>query len=274
MTDYQEYTDQIAGYLDGKMTPDERARFESELQRNAELREAVSDVRQIRLGLRILDAVSGEHVDSWSLAQFTSEPATLDKGVAARIREHLALCIDCREELSLCRQTMAPAEAAKPVISQNPLAAFVTWLIAPRLVLRPAYAMIVLAVLLVPLAYFGLRIEQPESTLSVGLVPVGARSDAAGVREITIGSSLGIIRLQSGLPDIENEPCVFSLYFDADRKLEFVRHDSLGGNSFALDIPATYFRRDGRYTLRVQKQADEGAQAVPYEFRLRIIHSR
>jgi hypothetical protein len=274
MMDLEENTDQIAAFVDGQLTPEARAAFEVELATNPDLQDAVADLRQIRLGLKILDATTAGHIDSRTLAQYATEPSAVDDATAHGIVDHLRLCAPCREELLICRQTASPAATGAPEAKQNLLFAFIEWLLAPRFVLRPAYAVIVLALLLVPLAYVGLRPERTESTIPVSLIPVGARSEGASVGEITITPSVGVIRLQSGLPDIENERCVFSLYFAAGQQLEFARRDSLTGNSFALDIPATYFRRDGRYTLQVRRLADEGDKEVPYEFRLQITHSR
>ena len=265
MDDNNKYLELIPSYLTGKMNPDKRIEFESELEKNQQLRDELAELKQLDFGLTVLDAINNGHIDSYLLVAYATNPNEIDSDMRREIEQHLESCDECREELAICR----PAKSIKSKKHPRGFLASLQELIAlPSAHWRAVYTAMVLLILAIPIIYLGQQFgEQTPLTATFSIIPAESR-DLRSPNNIIIPSNVTHVRLEFVLPVLEGCTYDFELY-DAEEKLVAFQGGNVSEDSFAFEVISSDLE-NGDYTLRVT-EFDVGMQAgVVSEFWLSV----
>jgi len=270
MEDIEKYKELIPAYLSGKIDPVDREAFETRLRDNQQLQDELVELRQMQMGLTILEAVCGGHIDSELLVKYASVPDDIDEETRDEVKSHLEVCEQCQEELHMCQHAMPGVVEKFRESKQNLVITILNWLVTPRLVMRPVYVAVTLLILVLPLAYVSLQRGIDEmSVAAYEIVPAGAR-DLRSVNDIVITPDIELVELRFVLPVLEDRRYDFELY-DVDQRLVFARYDNPPQKAFDLKLQSSDLV-NGIYILRVKELADR-QERNRFDFRLRVHHS-
>jgi hypothetical protein len=243
-----EHDDRILRFIGGRLGPDEQREFEAELRNNPALEEEVKELSLLKVGVFTWDHINQGHIDSETLVTYAEDPNKLDSSEVEKIKSHLKICSDCREELKLTDQTFKLMNYER-AIPPEPISIFRKireFLFLPRL--SPAYGMIILLLLIVPMVIFVPHLAQQGGETQICSIKPGVR-DLGTENNIILNRDKRIVKIEFTLPIIDDATYDFELYDSGRRKL-LTRHNNPAEIPFAFVIPTVYLQ-EGRYTLRV-----------------------
>jgi hypothetical protein len=266
----------IPRYWRGELDQDEAAIFREGLKLFPELRTEAEELRQLAIGLEIVDRLAAEHPDSADLVAFIYHPEELDHVQRRGIEEHLRQCEDCRNEYNLAteaevasRPVLSPAQAVGASLPER------LWhiLFPARFVLQPAVAYLVILLLALP-TYLGVRtlVQTRPSAISIEVHESGTRS-GDDADKITISRKSDVINLQ--LPSF---PARIGYRYnllleDSLGRVVSAWYDVTINRSDGFDVPASRLS-ENTYRLEFQEVSPVGDFTGSFAPRvLKIVHT-
>lgn len=262
MKNYDTYEDMIPVYLSGKLDKSEQADLESKLAESPELRAALLEFRQISLGLKAMEAISGGHIDSELLVAYSDNLDSLEPRARQEIERHLADCGDCREELTLC--VLVPETDAA---ESGTFATFLKWLMTPKMALKPLHVAVVVCLLALPQLYMLSDREMGQVSMTE-LHLESVTRDIETTNTLKISPDHTVVNLTFTIPSIDNRRYNLELY-DSANQLVFTKPNHPPENILDVEIPTTYFH-EGLYQLRIiEIDANQNAtETFEYQFKV------
>ncbi|MBD3401554.1 hypothetical protein GF420_01560 [candidate division GN15 bacterium] len=258
----------IPAYLRGSLSEADRERFEAALSRDPELRGELEELAHLYVGVAMGDAVAREHIDSTLLVQFVLNPDDLDQKTRTEIEEHLKDCAECREEADLTRQAAVQVERPDAADERRPLSGLVDWLLAPRLTVRPATA-VVAAALVAVFAFIGLyqTTDVPDS-VAVFQIEEHITRSAGGMNELPIDPALPLARLEFVLPIVDDYTYDYELR-DAEGDLVLASPSHPPREPMVFELPGSLLTT-GDYKLVVTERDVDGEVVDTYTFPIHV----
>jgi hypothetical protein len=243
------------------MTPEERRSFEDELKADDNLRNELKELSYIYTGTFILDSINTGHIDSESLVDYAENPSSFDKDSYDEIKSHLETCKECREEFELCRQTYADSRVDPEKTGESLFERIGRTILAPRLVFRPVYGMLLLVLLSIPI-YLSTSIFLAKRAETITCrIESGTR--ATGIENyIIVKSNTKTVRLEFMIP-VRND-CIYDfMLYDPENRLKLTKHDNIPQKHFTFEVPTTYLIPGDN--LLVVKELKNGVELENFE---------
>jgi hypothetical protein len=272
MIDEKEYYDEISRYLNGTMDAAERERFEGRLSSDEDFAALVEELKSLQTALRDQDELSESHVDPSLIVDYATDPEKLDEKTRRKISEHIKTCSDCEREVTLSRQThhLALSLDTRPAVPWY--TSVFEALFSPRYAIRPAYAVIVLALLAIP-AIMAIRSSQQMGTgLKSYEITPGTRGEPGG-NIIDIDRNTNAISMRFTPPLRSNCPeCTYEVQLNNPKGNAILMLPNLKAQKvLVVELLSSYFREEGIYSLKVIEKTDHGSEEIEtYPFSVRI----
>lgn len=275
MNDDNGIREEMFRYLRRELKPEEQRRFEEDLSRDAELRAELEDIRSLSAGLEIIDQLESGHISSGILATFAAAPDSVDDDTKSKIRAHLEECVECNEELDLCRESQKAAKEIR-VKSTDSVWDRLLNIIAVRaavsagasvIAFRPAFAAAA-ALLLVVIGYFAGGGLVPSSGISAFELVPGSVRGVEPENILTLAHDDMLVRLEFMLPVLEGNTYDFELY-DSSHRLIQTKPGNQADKVFAWEVPAAYLQA-GNYEVVVSERGSDGIAEEQYRIPFRV----
>lgn len=258
----------IIKYLKGRMSSEEIENLKYDLKNDTALKELFEDLSHLRAGFVAGDFLSAEHPSAEEIADYAQNQEGLKKDRIDKIAGHLASCPSCHKELVSSREALARAQKAYDELSKNE-----PWpdrirkfLFSPSLAMRPAYVALMLIVLAIPIYWGVSTLTTGENVIALEMAPLVR--DSAAIPTVEVDPDVNLITLTCRPIMVAGASYDLAL-MDADNKIIITWPGQVFENNVAIDVPRSYFKGSGIYTLCVTEVLGDGHEKRSY-FRIKI----
>ncbi len=292
--DKSELLDLIPPYVTGKVSDEEKAAIERELPNSKELRDEIAFWRSARVATRKAAAYSaGGHLTSEQIVDYVREAISNPKEKLV-IERHLQACDFCAEDLEIVKPAYEPSRSFfQRVIAQTKttLKLVGEFFVPPQLpggkrglamVLRPIYALPMLAVLVVSGVIIYQLTSPQEYAVSFALqFQTQDRSSGSGeVPTLTLDKRATVIHMSVPIPHAIIQPTMGNItltLFPPDEKPIQLTQGlswSVGSSTFdtaKVEIPASILHTIGTYSLHATVKYTPTSEPFEYSYRFKSL---
>ena len=277
----KEISDLLPWYVTDNLSETERNRVEKHLKECLVCKEELEKIKWIYAGFYIGDSANRtKHIDSRLLTIYSESKKELKKEVIQRIETHLSTCIQCQNELEALiavNQSLEPDEKASVFSSfKQKIDTLINGLI-----LRPAFAYILLLLLLYP-AWLGLfrrdsvhgNMSEPVNLNQLYVLSQNdQRASGKPLNEINLKNTSGFFAISFSIPvNNINGSNYRADIIDSDSKIVWKSNKLTFIDEYGTAViicPLKYFSA-GKYTLSVFSKTEsvssiKTANTFPFE---------
>ncbi len=270
-----ELLDLIPLYVTGKVNEAQKAAIEIELLHSKELREEFAFWRAAQVTAKSAAANLAEgHLRSEQIVDY-ARGAVVNPKEGLEIQLHLQTCLSCREDYEIVEPAFATK--ANPKASRSILERFRNVF---QNVLRPAYAVPALAVMIVCMIVFKDRLfVQSEHHLSFSLQfqQQDRSANSGAIPTLALNKRVAVIEMSVPIPHATIQPMHYSFALSCPDTKEVSLVEGLawsqGSSNFdtaRVAVPRSVLYKAGTYTLLATVTYTPTSQAFEYSYQFNL----
>lgn len=270
-----ELLDLIPLYVTGKVSDDQKAAIENELPHSKELREEFAFWRSAQVAAKNAAANLAEgHLRSEQIVDY-ARGAVLNPKEGLEIELHLQACASCREDYEIVKPSFDNKVILLP---RRPVHERLRR--GLQTMLRPAYAVSALAVMIVCVIVFRDRLFEPSERPVYFALQFQLQDRSANSSEIptlALDKRVDVIRMSVPIPRATIPPMHYSLALSTPDAREISLVEGLawsqGSSNFdtaRVAVPRSVLHRAGTYTLLTTITYTPTSQAFEYSYRFNV----
>lgn len=274
MTDREQRDERIEKYLAGELGQDERRSLEVEMQSDEVLRREVRELSLVRAAMKVADDVRGSHLSEDDMTAYIESRDQISPEALRRVEAHIGRCTTCSDFIEDAVAAWAQVSTATEVrpaprhaTVRHPLIDFIRKLLVDPVPLRPAYGLIALALLAVPVIR---ALNTPVSSTHVQsfeLVESEVRGPGS-VNAVELSNGTDVVHFEFALPVRDDRTYEIRLLNSLSNTI-ISRPDVPPSDVLSLDVPAAYLYA-GVFEVHVLERDDAGVLSEDFRLPVRI----
>lgn len=274
MNDLNQFEERIQKYISRELSAAEQAEFEQDIANNEALQREVRERSIIQVSMMISDNLDASHLSEGDLTAFIQSKASMNSGDLERVTQHIReceVCLNFTEDAAAVwalANEIPPESAIDPdsvrlrgAQETSPFIKFLKKLFVIPVPIRPAYGLILLVLIAMPLIRAMLTDDSTGRMASYELVESQLRGSSS-INKIEITSDLEIIHFDFVLP-VRQDRSYDILLLDSLRNIIHAQYNVPSADIFTLEVLVANVYV-GLFEVSVIERDDAGAQTEEF----------